>query len=67
MTETMEFVEVQSSGEEATFSETQMTAMLELCKKGIKELVELQYQAIRDAEGVAEPDQLQDLAKQFGS
>jgi ribonuclease PH len=66
MTESMEFVEIQSAGEEATFSEAQMTSMLELSKKGIKELVELQYQAIRDAEGAADPDQLQDLAKKFG-
>ena len=66
MTEDLEFVEVQSSGEEATFTEAQMTAMLELSKKGVKELVEHQYQAIRDAEGAAAPDQLEDLAKQFG-
>ncbi|MEZ5327135.1 MAG: ribonuclease PH [Verrucomicrobiales bacterium] len=65
MTEALEFVEIQSSGEEATFSEAQMSDMLALSKKGVKELVELQYQAIRDAEGAAAPDQLADLAKQF--
>lgn len=67
MTESLEFVEFQSSGEEATFTEGQMAAMLELSKEGVKQLVELQYQAIRDAEGAAGLEQLQDLAKQFGS
>jgi ribonuclease PH len=42
MTEDGHFVEVQGSGEESTFSEAQMTAMLALGKKGIAELLAAQ-------------------------
>ena len=42
MTESGEFVEVQGSGEEAVFSGTEMTAMLDLATKGSAELVALQ-------------------------
>src|ERR1043166_7032380 len=38
-TEDGEFVEVQSSGEEATFSESQLNEMLALGRKGISELI----------------------------
>ena len=41
-TEDGEFVEVQGSGEEATFSNDQLTAMLALGRKGIAELIEAQ-------------------------
>jgi ribonuclease PH len=40
MTETGQFVELQGSGEESTFSETEMTALLALAKKGIGELLD---------------------------
>jgi ribonuclease PH len=41
-TEDGEFVEVQGSGEEATFSRSQLDHMLELGRKGIAELIEAQ-------------------------
>jgi len=47
MTEDGHFVEVQGSGEEQTFSEAELTAMLALGKKGIRELIEAQRAAIR--------------------
>ena len=46
MTESLDFVELQSSGEEAVFSDTELTSMLTLSRKGIKEIVELQKAAI---------------------
>ncbi len=42
MTEKGEFVEIQSSGEESTFSESEMAQMLSLAKKGIHELTAFQ-------------------------
>jgi ribonuclease PH len=41
-----EFVELQGSGEEATFSEAQLTALLGLGKAGLKHLFKLQQEAI---------------------
>jgi ribonuclease PH len=41
-TEDGEFVEVQGSGEEATFAQTQLDAMLALGRKGIAELIAAQ-------------------------
>lgn len=52
MTEDLEFVEVQGSGEEAVFSQDDMNSMLELSKAGISELVALQKKAIIDADAV---------------
>ncbi|HEV7868343.1 MAG TPA: ribonuclease PH [Chthoniobacteraceae bacterium] len=46
MTEDGQFVEVQGSGEEQTFSETELAAMLALGKKGIADLIALQRAAI---------------------
>ena len=46
MTEDNQFVEIQGSGEETTFSESQMNAMLTLGRKGIAELCKLQDMAI---------------------
>jgi ribonuclease PH len=46
MTEDLDFVEMQGSGEEATFTAAQMEAMLGLARKGIGEIVELQRAAI---------------------
>lgn len=65
ITEEGAFVEVQGAGEESTFTEIQMNDMLALGKKGIKELCELQRQAINEAEGPPKPEQLADLAKLF--
>jgi ribonuclease PH len=41
-----EFVELQGSGEEATFTETQLAELLSLGKAGIRELLTAQHQAI---------------------
>jgi ribonuclease PH len=46
MTGTGEYIEVQGSGEEATFTGDQLTAMLAHGKKGVDELVQLQKAAI---------------------
>lgn len=42
-----EFIEIQGSGEEATFSENQLREMLALGKAGIRELLELQQAALQ--------------------
>lgn len=49
MTAAGEYIEVQGSGEEATFSADQLTAMLAHGKKGVDELVQLQQAAIEAA------------------
>ncbi len=49
MTGSKQFVEIQSSGEEATFSGEQLTALINLAKKGNCELFQLQTQAIESA------------------
>lgn len=46
MTEDGQFVELQGSGEEQTFSESELSAMLVLGKKGIVELIRAQRAAI---------------------
>jgi ribonuclease PH len=46
MTEDGQFVEVQGSGEEQTFSEAELAAMLALGKRGIAELINAQRAAI---------------------
>ncbi len=40
------FVEVQGTGEESTFSEKELTSMLRLARSGIKQLTEIQRQAL---------------------
>ena len=50
MTESGDFVEVQGSGEEAVFSGEEMSALLELAKKGSRELTVLQREAILAAD-----------------
>ncbi|MDO4583299.1 MAG: ribonuclease PH [Planctomycetia bacterium] len=42
MTGSGKFVEIQGTGEEATFDETELVQLLQLAKKGIRELIELQ-------------------------
>ncbi|XMB87474.1 ribonuclease PH [Mycoplasmatota bacterium WC44] len=42
MTESGKFIEVQGTGEEYSFSHDQLNQMLELSKKGIKELIDVQ-------------------------
>lgn len=46
MTGSGQFVEVQGTGEEATFSEKQLTAMLELARSGIRRLTGIQQAAL---------------------
>ena len=46
MTGKGQFVEIQGTGEEATFSEDELSALLKLGKKGIKELTAIQQNAI---------------------
>lgn len=64
MTEDLEFVELQGSGEESVFTDEQMTAMLTLARKGVKELTNLQKQAILNADQ-ASPGDLASLADCF--
>jgi ribonuclease PH len=45
-TETGEFVELQGSGEESTFSQTQLDQMLSLGRQGIAELIQVQRRAL---------------------
>jgi ribonuclease PH len=49
LTEDGQFVEIQGSGEEATFSDAEFQAMLALGKKGVVELIALQREAIAKA------------------
>lgn len=46
MTGSGQFIEVQGTGEEATFSEEQLANMLTVAKKGVRELIEIQNAAI---------------------
>lgn len=65
LTEGGEFVELQGSGEEATFSETEMSAMLALGKKGALEIVELQRAAVLEALGESDKNAGERLAEFF--
>ncbi len=49
MTGGRQFVEVQGSGEEATFSHAQLLALIEVAQQGIGELSQLQRQTLGDA------------------
>jgi len=44
-----EFIEVQGTGEEATFSQEQLSAMLKLGEAGIRELLRAQQNALASA------------------
>ena len=67
LTEDGDFVEIQGSGEESTFTQAQMDAMLVQGRKGITELAALQQQAIDSAMKPAAPNDLQKLAAFFGN
>ena len=58
-------MEVQGSGEEAVFSSGEMSAMLELSRKGISEIISLQKAAILTAD-LAAPADLASLTVAFG-
>jgi ribonuclease PH len=47
MTDERQFVEVQGTGEDAPFTQQQMSAMLKLARQGIAELVAIQKKALR--------------------
>ncbi len=64
MTEDLELVELQGSGEENVFTRNQMDEMLDLAEKGVSELVTLQKQAILDADQTSLSD-LNNLADSF--
>lgn len=66
LTEAGDFVEIQGSGEEATFTQAQMDAMLGVGRKGIAELCALQQQVIESAMKPAAAGDLQKLADFFG-
>jgi ribonuclease PH len=53
MTEDADMIEVQGSGEEATFSEAQMLRMLELAKKGAAEIGALQRSCLEGFDATA--------------
>ncbi|WP_204701069.1 ribonuclease PH [Halanaerobacter jeridensis] len=46
MTENEEIIEIQGTGEESPFSQEQLTELLELGTKGIKELIKIQKEAL---------------------
>ncbi|MBN1468164.1 MAG: ribonuclease PH [Fusobacteriaceae bacterium] len=48
MNKNLEFIEVQGTGEEATFSRNQLNAMLDFAEKGLKEIFVLQDRAIEE-------------------
>ncbi len=48
MTGELQMIEMQGSGEEATFTEQQMLRLLELSKKGVREISALQRAALED-------------------
>lgn len=53
MTEDLEMIEVQGTGEEATFTEEQLLEMLRLGKKGIEEIATLQREAVEQFDPTA--------------
>ncbi len=48
MTEDGRFIEIQGTGEEATFSRKELDSLLELAEKGIKELIDIQRVTLAD-------------------
>lgn len=53
MTGSGRFVEIQGTGEEATFSDDELSSLLKLAKKGIAELTEIQLAALPQTEAFA--------------
>lgn len=51
VTEDGEFVELQGSGEEATFSQSQLTEMLALGRQGVTELIQAQREVLARLDG----------------
>jgi ribonuclease PH len=65
LTDKGDFVEIQGSGEEATFSQAELDAMLVVGRKGIAELCAIQQEAIESAMKPAGTKDLQTLASFF--
>jgi ribonuclease PH len=65
MTHDGQFVELQSSGEEATFSREEFNTLVDLGWKGIQELVAIQEQAITEASPTVTGADLKSLAAAF--
>ena len=61
----MDFVELQGSGEEASFTNKEMELMLSLGKKGIAEIAELQKETVSSAKEEMEKDAAKKLADHF--
>jgi len=57
MTGAKEFVEIQGTGEEATFSYQQLQDMLALAEKGIEDIFEMQKNAIGDLAELIQPSE----------
>jgi len=53
MTEAGEFIELQGTGEESTFNDSQLSEMLTLGKAGIRQLLQAQKAALAEASGPA--------------
>ena len=62
MTADLEMIEVQGSGEEATFTEEQMLEMLQLGKKGVADIAALQKEAIESFDPTADVELLTRLS-----
>ncbi|MEM9479781.1 MAG: ribonuclease PH [Verrucomicrobiota bacterium] len=67
MTAGGEFVEVQGTGEEATFTRAQMESMLALAEKGIREIGEMQTAAIEQVENPDAEKEFADLSGFFNA
>ncbi len=67
MTQELDFVELQGSGEEASFSNDEMESMLSLGKKGITEIAKLQETAVNQAKDPVDQDVAQKLAGHFNN
>ncbi|MGI8316868.1 ribonuclease PH [Halobacillus mangrovi] len=65
MTGQGEFVELQGTGEEATFSMPQLQKMLSLAQEGVNDLVKLQKEAIGDWSDVITGKQVSGAAKEL--
>lgn len=64
MTESLDLIEVQGSGEEAVFTEAQMNEMLQLGKKGAQEISKLQREVLDNFDPASDPELLERIAAQ---
>ena len=61
MTENLDLIEMQGSGEESTFTEEQMLEMLRYSKKGVAEIAVLQREAIAGFDATADLEAIERL------